>query len=101
MENDSLNVGTATILTGGCKVSRQRALAHQIPPTHRRAEPSVENTSLTLLHRASHGSSEAWEQLDSLYRPFIARWFRRQNILPADADDLTQDVLAVLARDLT
>jgi RNA polymerase sigma-70 factor, ECF subfamily len=61
----------------------------------------LENTSLTLLGRASNGSSEAWAQLDSLYRPFIAQWFRRQNILPADADDLTQDVLAVLVRDLT
>jgi RNA polymerase sigma-70 factor (ECF subfamily) len=101
MENSSLTAQTATILAGECKMSRQRAMAHRIAPTYRRAEPSVENTSLTLLNRASLGSSEAWEQLDSLYRPFIARWFRRQNILPADADDLTQDVLAVVVRDLT
>src|SRR5262245_39847953 len=101
MENNSRIVGTGTILSVACKMSQQRpvfltegcAVAHRIGPTHRRAEPSVENTSLTLLHRASLGSSEAWEQLDSLYRPFIARWFRRQNLLPADADDLTQDVL--------
>src|SRR5262245_20738016 len=99
VENSGGAVGTVPPSVG--EESRRWRRSGRIVPPHCGAEPSLQNASLTLLGRASSGSSEAWQQLDSLYRPFIAQWFRRQNILPADADDLTQDVLAVLVRDLT
>lgn len=57
-------------------------------------------TSQTLLGRARGGAADAWVALDRLYRPFIGRWFRRQGFGDSDADDLTQEVLAVLVREL-
>lgn len=58
------------------------------------------NTRLTLLQRAGTGSVEAWSELDALYRPFIHGWYRSQNVGVADADDLTQEVMAALYQEL-
>ena len=60
----------------------------------------MDQTRLSLLERARDGSASAWDELDRLYRPFVGGWLRRQGLPVADADDLTQDVLAALARDL-
>lgn len=58
------------------------------------------NTRLTLLQRAGTGASDAWSELDALYRPFIHGWYRSQNVSVADADDLTQEVMAALYQEL-
>lgn len=60
----------------------------------------MQNTRLTLLQRAGTGSSDAWCELDSLYRPFIQGWLKNQHVEPFDADDLTQDVLTALYKEL-
>jgi RNA polymerase sigma-70 factor (ECF subfamily) len=57
-------------------------------------------TSLTLLQNAQTGSSDAWTRLDAIYRPYIRGWFRYRSVPEDDAEDLTQQVLLVLSREL-
>lgn len=60
----------------------------------------MQTTQMTLLRRAKGGASEAWADLDKFYRPFIRRWFFTQHVSVDDAEDLTQEVLATLFREL-
>ncbi len=56
-------------------------------------------TSLTLLERLRDPRDEAaWRQLVALYTPLLRSWLRPYCAQDADADDLTQDVLTVLAQ---
>jgi RNA polymerase sigma factor (sigma-70 family) len=59
------------------------------------------DTSQSLLKRA-HDSADAtsWRKLIDLYTPLIRRWVRPYVAQPADVDDVVQDVLAVLVREL-
>ncbi len=58
-------------------------------------------TSITSLERLRNQPDEAaWQRLDDLYRPLIRRWLRRDPSLRDEAEDLVQDVLAVLVREL-
>lgn len=59
------------------------------------------DTSVSLLQRLQGGPDEAaWRRLDDLYRPLIRRWLLRDPSLRDEADDLVQDVMAVLVREL-
>ena len=61
----------------------------------------MEPTSTSLLLRAQTGhDAAAWEQLVGMYQPFIYRWLRRHSASHQDAEDLTQQVLAILVREL-
>src|SRR3982750_1478838 len=60
----------------------------------------MQTTHLTLLQRAGSGVTDAWSELDHLYRPFIRDWFRSQGVTPVDAEDLTQEVLTALFKEL-
>jgi RNA polymerase sigma-70 factor (ECF subfamily) len=60
----------------------------------------MESTSRSLLFRARQGHEPAWQRIVSLYRPLIHGYLLRQGVRPQEADDLTQDVLAVLVREL-
>jgi RNA polymerase sigma-70 factor (ECF subfamily) len=58
-------------------------------------------TSLSLLERLrSQPDETAWRRLDELYRPLIRRWLMRDLTLRDEAEDLVQDVLTVLVREL-
>jgi len=58
-------------------------------------------TSASLLDRlADRGDDAAWRRLLDLYTPLIRGWLRRQDVPPGEADDLTQEVLAVVVREL-
>jgi RNA polymerase sigma-70 factor (ECF subfamily) len=58
-------------------------------------------TSVSLLDRLRDRPDEAsWRRLVDLYAPLIRGWLRRQGLQDSDADDLAQDVLAVLVREL-
>ncbi|MCO6456160.1 MAG: sigma-70 family RNA polymerase sigma factor [Pirellulaceae bacterium] len=57
-------------------------------------------TSLTLLQSASSGSELAWERLNAIYRPFVYGWFRYRCLAHEAAEDLTQEVMLVVAREL-
>jgi RNA polymerase sigma-70 factor (ECF subfamily) len=59
------------------------------------------HTSHSLLERARDPTDAAsWRKLTDLYTPLIRRWARTYVAQPADADDVVQDVLAVLVREL-
>jgi RNA polymerase sigma factor (sigma-70 family) len=62
----------------------------------------MSNTSATLLQRlGDRGDQDAWRRLADLYTPLISSWLRRQGVLAADAEDLTQEVLAVVIRQVS
>lgn len=59
------------------------------------------DTPVSLLDRICHQAVDAdWQRLDHLYRPLIRSWILRDPTLRDDADDLVQDVLIVLMREL-
>ena len=55
-------------------------------------------TSASLLGRMKDGQDDAWGRLVDLYTPLIHRWLTRQGVRADDAQDLAQDVLAVVVR---
>src|SRR5262245_10337500 len=58
-------------------------------------------TSKSLLDRArDRGDAASWRRLTDLYTPLIHRWVRPYVSQPADAEDVIQEVLAAVARDL-
>ena len=59
----------------------------------------MDDTRHTLLQRAGLGEAGAWDDLTQIYQPFIFRWFLSQG-LQHDADDLTQEVITALLREL-
>jgi RNA polymerase sigma-70 factor (ECF subfamily) len=61
----------------------------------------MSQTPVSLLERLRlHPDSTAWQRLIDLYTPLLRGWLRRYALQPADADDLTQEVLAVVVREL-
>ena len=59
-------------------------------------------TSLSLLDRlrAARPESPDWARLEGIYRPLIRRWLGLAPGLGDDADDLAQEVLTVLCREV-
>jgi RNA polymerase sigma-70 factor (ECF subfamily) len=45
-------------------------------------------------------NDDAWRRLVGLYEPLLQGWLRRQSVQHADADDLVEDTLATVARQL-
>jgi RNA polymerase sigma-70 factor (ECF subfamily) len=62
---------------------------------------TTSETSLSLLERLrQHPDAAAWKQFVDLYAPLLHRWLRRRKVPPQDADDLLQEVLGVVVREL-
>lgn len=58
-------------------------------------------TSHTLLDDLCNGSDTAsWQRLVDLYSPLLRGWIGSYGVQPADTDDLIQDVLMVVMREL-
>jgi len=58
-------------------------------------------TSASLLERLQGPRDEAaWRRLDDLYRPLIRSWLRRDPALGEAADDIVQEVMGALVREL-
>ena len=56
-------------------------------------------TSATLLERLKDArDADAWNRLVEIYAPLIRWWAERLNVRGADADDLVQEVMAVVVR---
>jgi RNA polymerase sigma-70 factor (ECF subfamily) len=56
-------------------------------------------TSASLLDRLAGSPTEAdWRRLHDLYRPLLEGWVLRAGVSRADADDLIQDVLLAVVR---
>jgi RNA polymerase sigma-70 factor (ECF subfamily) len=61
----------------------------------------MSETSFSLLNRLrSQPDAESWRRLVELYTPLIQGWLRRHDVPAVDAEDLTQDVMAVVVREL-
>src|SRR5262245_6266972 len=60
----------------------------------------MQDTQTSLLLRARQGEVAAWQRLVDLYQPLIRGWLVRQQVRPVDVEDLTQDVLAAVVKDL-
>src|SRR5262245_31800307 len=62
----------------------------------------MNTTSLGLLERLKHAEPDAseWRRLRDIYSPMIHRWLSRLPHLNQEVDDLTQEVLVVLFREL-
>jgi RNA polymerase sigma factor (sigma-70 family) len=60
------------------------------------------DTSLSLLQRLGQPAVESgdWERLVAVYAPLLRGWLGRYSLQGADADDLVQEVLAVLVKKL-
>jgi RNA polymerase sigma-70 factor (ECF subfamily) len=58
-------------------------------------------TSLSLLTRLRRSPEpETWTRLVALYSPLIRAWLRRYDVQDSDADDLMQEVLLAVSKDL-
>jgi RNA polymerase sigma-70 factor (ECF subfamily) len=58
-------------------------------------------TSISLLERLRlRPDAGSWQRLIDLYTPLIRDWLRRYALQPSDADDVVQEVLGVLVREL-
>jgi RNA polymerase sigma-70 factor (ECF subfamily) len=61
----------------------------------------MSETSFSLLDRLQQGPNDtAWQRMVDLYTPLIRNWLRRYSLVDQDAEDLVQDVLAVVVRKL-
>ncbi len=62
----------------------------------------MNETPLSLLDRLRREPRDgiSWRRLTSIYAPLIRRWLLQQEAPEADVDDLAQEVLLVLAKDL-
>jgi RNA polymerase sigma-70 factor (ECF subfamily) len=59
------------------------------------------DTPLSLLDRLRDTPDEAsWRRLDDIYRPLIRRWLLRWPSLNDETEDVVQDVMAVVVREL-
>lgn len=58
-------------------------------------------TSLSLLERLRRRpSKDDWKRLDEIYRPLVRQWLARIPGIHNDVDDLTQEVLLVVLREI-
>ena len=61
----------------------------------------MNETSLSLLDCVRRdGEHEAWQRLFSIYTPMLQAWMLRYDLQASDADDLVQEVLAVVVREV-
>lgn len=59
------------------------------------------DTPISLLERLRlRPDEQSWQRLVDLYTPLIRDWLRRHDLPGSDTDDLTQDVMQVLVREL-
>lgn len=62
---------------------------------------SDEDTSLSLLDKLiRRPDSDSWTRLVEIYSPLLHRWLSRYGVQPTDADDLVQEVLSTVSREL-
>lgn len=59
------------------------------------------HTSISLLERlSSKPTDEAWERLHGIYAPLLRNWLQRYDLSAADGEDVMQEVLMTLVREL-
>jgi DNA-directed RNA polymerase specialized sigma24 family protein len=61
----------------------------------------MSETSASLLERLRQQPAAAdWQRLLDLYEPLLRGWLRRHDLQASDADDVVQEVLGVVVREL-
>ena len=61
----------------------------------------MNETSLSLLECLCRSpESESWQRLVDLYEPLVRMWLRKYDVQDNDADDLLQEVLLAVSKDL-
>ena len=61
----------------------------------------MSDTSASLLQRLrEQPEGEAWQRLVGIYTPLLKQWLGRYGLQVSDVDDLVQDVLAVVVREM-
>ncbi len=61
----------------------------------------MSQTPVSLLERLrEHPDPESWRRLVEVYTPLIHDWLRRQSLQQQDVDDLVQEVLGVVVREM-
>jgi RNA polymerase sigma-70 factor (ECF subfamily) len=60
----------------------------------------MNETRQSLLLRAQTGEENAWKDLTDLYRPLIIGWLNRQGVPAVDLEDIAQDVLLTVVKQL-
>ena len=61
----------------------------------------MDRTSLSLLDQLkAPEDGTAWVRLDHVYGPLIRKWLLKYDVQVSDADDLTQEVLVAVAKDI-
>jgi RNA polymerase sigma-70 factor (ECF subfamily) len=58
-------------------------------------------TRQSLLVRAQASDAAAWQDLTDLYRPLIVGWLRHQAVPAGEVDDLVQDILLSVVKNLS
>ena len=62
----------------------------------------MNETSISLLDRARLDPNDgSWDRLADVYSPMLRTWLSRFGVQPADADDLVQETLLAVSRDLS
>jgi RNA polymerase sigma-70 factor (ECF subfamily) len=68
------------------------------------SEAAIQPTPVSLLQQLRraepHQVNRAWRRFVLFYTPLLLLWTRRLGVEPSEADDLVQDVFAVLIREL-
>jgi len=62
---------------------------------------SATRSSLLYQLRMTPGDPRAWNEFVAIYVPKISNWFRRWGLQEADINDLTQDVLLALSKQMS
>jgi RNA polymerase sigma-70 factor (ECF subfamily) len=66
-----------------------------------RDREGMSHTSLSLLERLrQQPDAESWQRLVAVYTTLVSGWLRRYEVPAADVEDLTQEILTVLVREL-
>ena len=61
----------------------------------------MSETSLSLLERVQGDvADEAWQKITEVYSTLLRSWLTRFDVASTDADDLVQEVLLTLSREL-
>lgn len=55
-------------------------------------------TSIGLLERLRSGNDPDWNRFIDVYRPLLAQWLRRCDVMLDDAEDLLQEILAAVVK---
>lgn len=60
----------------------------------------MNETSISLLNQLCQSETGAWEKLHRIYGPLIHKWLLKYDVQSSDVDDLTQEVLLAISKDI-